>query len=166
MWRGAGALGLYLVLGSIGLPIFAPGSGATEGVWDLHFILPWSGSNGWVWDISSGGYIVGFVLAAALVGRLSELGWDRKVWVHLGMFLGNVVLYVPGLLWLAYLIGSGWVHPVGQPLGELIVGDSTWDKTLKGGLYPFIIGDFVKLFLASLALPVVWSLLQLKGRRS
>ncbi|MFQ6025948.1 MAG: biotin transporter BioY [Dehalococcoidia bacterium] len=166
MWRGAGALGLYMVLGSVGLPIFAPGSGVTSGNWDLHFILPWSGSNGWVWDLSSGGYIVGFVLSASLVGRLAEQGWDRKPWVHLGMFLGNVLLYVPGILWLAYLIGSGWVHPVGQPLSELIVGEGTWDKALKGGLYPFIIGDFIKLFLASLTLPAVWSLLQLKERRS
>lgn len=165
--RGAGALTIYLLVGSFGLPVFAPGSGVTSGVWDLHLVLPWSGNAGFPWDLSSGGYIVGFIPAAALVGYLAERHWDRRPWALLGMFLGNVLLYVPGILWLAYLIGSGWVHPAaGQPLGELIAGDGTWDKALKGGLYPFIVGDFTKLFLAALALPSAWSLVQLlKGRR-
>jgi len=165
-WRGASALGVYLLVGMVGLPVFAPGSGATAGTWAVHFILPWSGSAGPVWDISSGGYIVGFILAAALVGYLAERQWDRKPWVHLGLFLGNALVYVPGIMWLAYLIGTDWMHPAGKPLAELIAGSGTWDKALKGGLYPFIIGDFMKLFLASLTLPLTWSLIQRKGRDS
>jgi biotin transport system substrate-specific component len=157
-WRGGSALTVYMGMGMIGSPVFAPGSGATVGTWDIHFILPWLGNAGLPWEISSGGYILGFIFAAALVGFLAEHEWDRKPWVHLGMFLGNAVVYVPGLLWLAYLIATDWVHPVGQPLSELIVGDGTWDKALKGGLYPFIAGDLMKLFLASLALPSVWVL--------
>ena len=161
-WRGGSALTVYMGMGMIGSPVFAPASSATVGTWDIHFILPWLGNAGLPWEISSGGYVLGFIFAAALVGFLAEDEWDRKPWVHLGMFLGNVALLVRGLLWLGYLIATDWVHPVGQPLSELIAGDGTWDKTLKGGLYPFIAGDLMKLFLASLALPSVWALV---GRR-
>jgi biotin transport system substrate-specific component len=173
--RGAGALTLYMLLGMAGLPVFAPGSGVTSGAWDIHFILswspwrptwgPWQGTEGFPWDLSTGGYIVGFILAAALVGYLAERQWDRKPWVHLAMFLGNALVYVPGILWLAYLIATDWVHPVGRPLGELIAGTGTWDKALKGGLYPFIVGDLMKLFLASLALPTAWTVVgKLRGK--
>lgn len=157
--RGAGALTVYMVLGMIGVPVFAPGSGATSGTWDGHFILPWRGNEGYVWDISSGGYIVGFILAAALVGFLAERRWDRGPWVHAGMLLGNVVLYVPGLLWLGFLIGTDWVPPgAAKPISELIAGSDTLDKTLKGGLYPFIVGDLMKLLLAAIVLPSAWLL--------
>jgi biotin transporter BioY len=155
--RGVTALTVYMLLGMVA-PVFAPGSGVTTGTWDVHFILPWSGTSEFPWDLSSGGYIVGFIAAAGIVGYLTERQWDRRPWVHLGMLLGNVVLYIPGVLWLAYLIATEWVHPVGQPLGELISGSGTWDKALKGGLYPFIVGDLMKLLLASLALPSTWAL--------
>ena len=166
MWRGAGSLSIYMLIGMIGFPGFAPGSDVVAGNWDLHFILPWNGNDGLIWDFPSGGYIVGFIFAAALVGFLAERRWDRKPWVHLGMFLGAAVLYIPGILWLAYLIGTDWVHPAaGKPLGDLIAGSGTWDKALKGGLYPFIVGDMMKLFLASVTLPAAWSLVaRFKGR--
>ena len=158
-WRGAGSLSIYMIVGMIGLPVFAPGFAGVDGSWDMHFILPWDGSHALVWDISSGGYIVGFILAAGLVGYLAERQWDRKPWVHMGMFLGNATLYIPGILWLVYLIGSGWEHPVAhKPLADLIAGSGTWDKALKGGLYPFIVGDLMKLSLASITLPAAWSL--------
>ena len=164
-WRGAGALSVYMLMGMIGIPAFAPGNSATVGTWDVHFIFPWSGSDALPWDISSGGYIVGFIFAAALVGFLAERQWDRRPWVHLGLFMGNVVLYIPGILWLAYLIATDWVHPAaGKPLGELIAGSGTWDKALKGGLYPFIVGDMMKLLLASAVLPSAWAILSLRRR--
>lgn len=162
--RGVTALTVYMLLGMVA-PVFAPGSGVTTGTWDVHFILPWSGTSEFPWDLSSGGYIVGFIAAAGIVGYLTERQWDRRPWVHLGMLLGNVVLYIPGVLWLAYLIATEWVHPVGQPLGELISGSGTWDKALKGGLYPFIVGDLMKLLLASLALPSTWALVNWWQRR-
>ena len=109
---------------------------------------------------------MGFIFAAALVGYLAERRqWDRKPWVHLAMLLGNVILYVPGILWLAYLISSGWVHPVGKPLSELIAGTGTWNKALIGGLYPFIVGDLMKLFLTSLTLPVAWTIVQKRRKQ-
>ncbi len=50
--------------------------------------------------------------------------------------------------------------PIYKPLADLIAGSDVWDKALKGGLYPFIVGDLTKLFLATLALPTVWALVQ------
>lgn len=156
-WRGAGALSLYMVVGMLGLPVFAPATGVTSGEWDLHFLLPWRGTEALVWNISSGGYIVGFVLAAWLVGFLAERGLDRGAWVHLAMLAGNALIYVPGLLWLAYLIETDWLVPgAGRPLGEFIAGSGTLDKTLRGGLYPFIVGDLMKLLLAASVLPTAW----------
>ena len=163
-WRGASSLTVFMLLGTAGAPVFAPPFSATSGTWDIHFILPWSGNHGLPWEITNGGYIVGFIFAAALVGYLAERQWDRKPYVHFGMLLGNVVLYIPGILWLAYLISTDWIHPVGKPLGELFAGTGTWDKALKGGLYPFIIGDLMKLYLASLLLPVAWGIVNLRRR--
>ncbi|HZP25949.1 MAG TPA: biotin transporter BioY [Dehalococcoidia bacterium] len=165
-WRGAGSLSIYLLAGMAGIPVYAPGNAGVTGSWDVHFILPWHGTHSLVWDISSGGYIVGFIVAAALVGFLAERRWDRGPWVHFGMLMGNAVIYLFGVLWLAYLIGSGWEHPVAhKPLADLIAGAGTWDKALKGGLYPFIVGDLMKLMLASLTLPAAWGLVErFKGK--
>jgi biotin transporter BioY len=164
MKRGAGALTIYALVGMFLLPVFTPANSATAGSWDLHFILPWQGNQDLLWHVTSGGYIVGFILAAALVGYLAEREWDRKPWVHIGMLAGNALIYLPGLLWLGYLIGSGWTPPGGErPLSELIAGSSTLDKTLRGGLYPFIVGDLMKLLLASMVLPSAWLLV---NRRS
>jgi biotin transport system substrate-specific component len=166
MRRGAGSMLIYALAGMFLLPVFTPGSATTSGSWDLHFILPWSGTEAYLWKISSGGYIVGFVLAAGFVGFLCERGWDRGSWVQVAMLVGTALVYVPGLLWLAYLIGTDWVPPGGEmALGELISGSGTLDKTLKGGLYPFVVGDLMKLMLAALALPAAWLAVdRLKGR--
>ena len=163
--RGVGSLAIYMVAG-FWLPMYAPGSGATAGAWDVHFIFPWMGTHNFPWNISSGGYIVGFMLAAALTGYLCEKRqWDRKPWVYLAMLAGNVALYVPGLLWLGYLIAKPMMI-AGKPLGAYMLnfkGEAVtglWNQTLWGGLYPFIVGDLMKLFLASLTLPIAWALVQ------
>ena len=117
--RGAATMVLYLVLGSAGAPVFAG----------------WA--SGLVWTLASGGYIIGFIPAAFVVGWLAERGWDRRPWVLAAMLLGNVAIYVPGLLQLAYFVPEG--------------------KVLEFGLWPFVPGDLVKLYLASLLLPVAWS---------
>ncbi len=128
--RGAAALLLYLVAGTW-LPFYA------------------DGASGFVGSIASGGYIVGFIPAAYAVGWLAERGWDRKPWILLSMLAGNVILYVPGLLWLATFAPA----------------ESRWATTLEWGLYPFIVGDIVKLVAASLLLPGAWKLVNLvKGR--
>ena len=129
-WRGGAALLLYLVAGTW-LPFYA------------------GGASGFVGSIASGGYIVGFIFAAFAVGWLAERGWDRKPWILLAMLVGNVILYVPGLLWLATFAPA----------------ETRWATTMEWGLYPFIIGDAIKLVAASLLLPGAWKLVNLvKGR--
>ena len=129
-WRGGAALLLYLVAGTW-LPFYA------------------GGASGFVGSIASGGYIVGFIPAAFAVGWLAERGWDRKPWILLAMLAGNVILYVPGLLWLATFAPA----------------ESRWATTMEWGLYPFVVGDAIKLAAASLLLPGAWKLVNLvKGR--
>ncbi len=166
-WRGGGALLVYMLLGTLGAAVFAPGNQVVSGSWDVHFIGPWSGTAANPWDISSGGYIVGFIFAAFWTGWFAERSWDRSPRGLLAMLGGNIILYIPGLLWLYYLIATDWIHPVAQkPLGDLISGSGDWDKTLKGGLYPFIVGDLMKLYLAFITVPFAWGIVdRIKGRR-
>jgi biotin transport system substrate-specific component len=140
--RGAASLALYALIGSIGVPLFAPSAAAMEGAL-IHFVLPWEGTGDLIWSLTSGGYIVGFIAAAYVVGRLAERGWDRGWKVTVAMLVGNVLVYVPGLLWLGYKIGS-------------------FDNALVFGLYPFIAGDLIKLYVAAIALPGAWAII---GRR-
>lgn len=130
-WRGGAALLLYLIAGAW-LPFYA------------------GGAAGFVGSIASGGYIVGFIPAAFVVGWLCERGWDRKPWVLLAMLAGNIILYIPGLLWLSRFIAPAW----------------DCAGALACGLYPFILGDLIKLYAASLLLPGGWALVHLlKGRK-
>lgn len=89
---------------------------------------------------TTGGYLAGFVLAAGLTGYLAERGWDRSVLqTGLAMVAGNLVIYLLGLLWLGTVVG--------------------WDKPLlEWGLYPFLIGDLLKVILAAICLPLAWRL--------
>jgi len=124
---GAVSLGLYLLEGAAGLPFFASGA---SGAGLLGFAAV------------TGGYLWGFVLAAAVVGALARRGWDRSVRSAIGgFFVGEVVLYAVGVPWL---------------MGALHVGIT---KGLEYGLYPFVIGDAVKLMLAAGSLPGAWRLL-------
>jgi biotin transport system substrate-specific component len=126
--RGIAAAGLYLVLGVVGLPFFA-----------LERTGP-----GVLWG-ATGGYLVGFVLAAALVGRLAELGWDRNVIGAVGaMLLASALIYLVAVPWLAVSTG----HDLGWAVEE--------------GLLPFLGGDLLKLALAGAAFPAAWWLV---GRR-
>ena len=137
-WRGAGSLTLYGLAGTVGLPVFTPASATTSGTWDIHLFLPWHGSHGVPWELVSGGYILGFIFAAAVVGFLAERGWDRGAWVQVAMLLGSAVVYIPGVLWLGH---------------ELHV---SFSRSLELGLYPFIAGDLMKLLLAATVLPGAW----------
>ena len=126
--RGLIAVGLYVLLGVVGLPFFAEGKGGLNVIWG-----------------ATGGYLVGFAVAGALVGRLAELGWDRRLGGAIGaMLLGNVAIYVVGLPWL-----------------KLATGMSVQD-TVANGLTPFLFGDALKLGLASVLFPAAWWIV---GRR-
>jgi biotin transport system substrate-specific component len=138
-WRvGGAALLLYLIEGALGLPFFAGGAG------------------GWASVVGpSGGYIWGFVLAAALVGYLAERGWDRNVWrTAAALFLGNVVLYVPGLIWLALFYAGP-----GQDYIAATGATTAWGASINAGLLPFLLGDALKLALAASLVPAICSLL-------
>lgn len=165
-WRGAGAVSLYTLIGMFLLPVFTVGSSATAGSWDAHFILPWEGNQYLLWHGANGGYIVGFILAAAFTGYLAERRLDRGPWVHVVMLAGAALVYVPGLLWFGFLIATDWTAPGATvPLGQLIAGSGTLDKTLAGGLYPFIAGDLMKVFGAALVLPAAWAIAGRSRRR-
>jgi biotin transporter BioY len=124
--RGALSQLSYLAIGATGIPYwFAPGGAL--GI--ARLVGP------------TGGYLIGFVAVAFIVGWLAERGWDRRVWTAaLAMLVGEVVLYVFGLSWLAHLVPEGTV--------------------LQIGLYPFIIGDVIKMVAAALILPSGWLLLR------
>ena len=101
-----------------------------------------------LWTI---GYLFGFVIAAFTAGWLAEKGWDRKpTSTALAMLIGNVVIYVPGLLWLGYMF---WVN---TGITEMPLIATVFAK----GFVPFIIGDGIKLVLATLALPLAWKWVQ------
>jgi biotin transport system substrate-specific component len=124
-WRlGAASQALYVVLGAVGLPFYAAGASG------------WKAATG-----SSSGYLVGFVVAAAVVGRLAARGQDRTLVTSLqAMLAGSAVIYVFGVTWLAHDINVSAARAV-----EL-------------GMTPFVIGDTLKLIAAGLLLPATWRL--------
>jgi biotin transport system substrate-specific component len=105
----------------------------------------YSGGDGG-WEIvhgATGGYLVGFIAAAVLTGWLAQRRWDRHFNSAVAAMLsGSVVIYLFGLPWLAKEIGTGL------------------EGTLEAGLYPFVIGDLIKLYLAGMLLPGAWKLVK------
>jgi biotin transport system substrate-specific component len=135
--RGGMSVALYLVIGFF-LPVYA---GQTHGVNSILGV----GSSGLVMG-ARGGYLIGFLFAAALVGWLAELGWDRHIGGALGaMVLGEVVIYAIGVPWLAFAAG----------LSPQIA--------IEKGLVPFVVGDAFKLAIAAGLFPFAWWLV---GRRA
>ncbi len=93
----------------------------------------------------TGGYLVGFVAAAYVTGWLAERGWGRRAGTTLlAMLLGNAIIYAFGLPWLTLAVGV--------------------ERALPLGLYPFILGDLLKLALATTLLPSGWKALGMKER--
>ena len=120
--RGGAAALLYVLLGVVGLPFFAEGKGGLQVIWG-----------------ATGGYLIGFIVAAALVGRHAELGWDRRIGGAIGATtLGTLVIYAIGVPWLAVTTGLSLVQAI-----EL-------------GLLPFLAVDVVKLLAAAAVFPAAW----------
>ncbi len=117
----------YMLVGALGFDVFASSSAENAG---LSYMMG-----------GTGGYLVGYVLATVALGFAARAGWDRSAPKMAGaMVLGNVLIYVPGLIWLGMLYG--------------------WDKPiLEWGLWPFLVGDGIKLALAALILPLAWKAL-------
>jgi biotin transport system substrate-specific component len=122
--RGAISMVVYALAGLVGLPVY---SDHTAGAAVL--LGP------------TGGYIVGFVLAAAFTGWLAERRWERRFLAGMVAFVaGSVVVFLVGLPWLQVSLGL------------------TWPETLAGGLYPFIVGGIIKAVIAALTLRGAWAL--------
>jgi biotin transport system substrate-specific component len=119
----AATVGIYLLEGALGLPVFA-GTPA-RGIGVAYMIGP------------TGGYLVGFLIAAAAMGWLAGRGFDRSVGRALAaMSLGLILLFAPGVAWLATFVG--------------------FDKALAVGVMPFLPGEALKLALAAVTLPIAW----------
>ena len=115
----------YMFIGALGFDVFA---GSSADAFGITYMMG-----------GTGGYLVGYVLAVLALGYAARQGWDRSIGkMALAMVLGNVLIYVPGLIWLAVLYGTD------API-------FAW------GLTPFLLGDVLKLALAALLLPAVWS---------
>jgi biotin transport system substrate-specific component len=128
--------------------------GATRGVTTIALYLAVgivglpvfsSGTSGWE-QVSgaTGGYLVGMLIAAGIAGLLAQRGLDRKISSAVAsMLTGNVVIYVFGLAWLYHELPN-----------------ATFTSTLEAGLYPFVVGDLLKVYLAGALLPAAWSLVR------
>jgi biotin transport system substrate-specific component len=131
---GVATIALYLLQGAVGLPFFA---GGTSGIEVLGFAS------------ATAGYLWGFVLASALVGWLARRGWDRSFRTAVGaMLLGEVTIYAVGLPWLHHALPAITGGPVSV------------EDTLAAGMYPYVIGDVLKLLVAAAVLPGAWWLLR------
>lgn len=116
----------YMAIGALGFDVFAGSSAEKFG---LSYMMG-----------GTGGYLVGYVLATVALGLAAQRGMDRSVGgMALALLVGNVLIYVPGLLWLGQLYG--WDQPI-----------------LEWGLTPFLVGDALKLALAALLVPAAWKL--------
>ena len=124
---GAATVLLYLAEGAAGLPVF---SGTPEKGIGLAYMMG-----------TTGGYLLGFVVAAWAVGLLAERGWDRGFSsTAAAMVIGNAIIYSLGLLWLGSILG--------------------WDKPIiEWGMTPFLLGDISKIALAVIAMPLAWKAL-------
>jgi biotin transport system substrate-specific component len=116
----------YMIIGALGFDVFA---GSSAEAYGLSYMMG-----------GTGGYLLGYVMATVALGWFARAGWDRSAGkMSLAMLAGNVIIYVPGLIWLGMLYG--------------------WDKPiLQWGLTPFLIGDALKLALAAALLPALWTL--------
>jgi biotin transport system substrate-specific component len=131
-WRGAASLALYLVVGLAGAPVFADFTGGLGAVMKPSF-----------------GFLIGFIVAAFVMGWLAERNWDRRFWkALLGFALASAIPFVFGVPYLAVVLGN---------LGL----DNSPAAVLAAGVTPFIVGGLVKAVIAAAAVPLAW-----KGVRS
>ncbi|ESW80473.1 biotin transporter BioY [Mesorhizobium sp. C280B] len=127
MRLGVATLLLYMAEGALGVPVFQ--STPEKGI-GIAYMLG-----------STGGYLAGFVVMAAIVGWAADRGWDRHpIKLFNAMLVAEIVMMAMGFAWLALLIGP--------------------EKSWQFGVLPFIVGDLIKVALAASLVPAVWSLLK------
>ncbi len=137
---GASTVAAYLALGLQGLPVFA---GTPEkGIGAAYVLGP------------TGGYLLGFLIAAYIVGALARAGWDRSPVSMAGaMAVGILAVYIPGVIWLSS--GFGLLASLG---GEGAFMGYGWENWYAYGVKTFIWVDALKLVVAVVAFPVIWRL--------
>ncbi len=124
---GLATLLLYMAEGAAGLPVFQ--STPDKGI-GLAYMLG-----------TTGGYLAGFVVMAAIIGWAADRGWDRNVLKFFGIVvIADAIMLAMGFGWLSALIGveKGW----------------------QFGVAPFIVPDLIKAALAAALVPAVWSLIR------
>ena len=126
---GLASMGLYLLVGALGMPVFAGGKGGLA-----HFLGP------------TGGYLLGFALAAWLTGLISERSRGFLVWEVLSVIIGSLAIYGLGVPWLK------------------IVSQMPWPKAFLVGVAPFLIGDAVKASVAIILARAVRPILVRQGQ--
>ncbi|MER9234953.1 biotin transporter BioY [Mesorhizobium sp. M0622] len=127
MRLGVATLLLYMAEGALGVPVFQ--STPEKGI-GIAYMLG-----------STGGYLAGFVVMAAIVGWAADRGWDRHpIKLFNAMLVAEIVMMAIGFAWLALLIGP--------------------EKSWQFGVVPFIVGDLIKVALAASLVPAAWSLLK------
>ncbi len=121
---GFSTVAFYLAMGIAGAPIFASSSHGFEKIVG-----------------ATGGYLIGMLLSALVLGALAGRKWDQKIKTVIPtMIIGNVIIFSIGLIWLHQYSGQSW----------------SW--AIEKGLTPFILAEFIKIAIASTALPAVWRL--------
>ena len=111
---GLASIGVYLLAGACGLPVFAGGLGGIG-----RIVGP------------TGGYLIGYLPAVYIIGKISARGHQRAVYDVLAMICGTLILYACGVSWLKIVSG---MPPA---------------KALAVGMYPFLIGDALKIAAAA-----------------
>lgn len=120
-YLGAATVIAYISQGGFGLPVFA------------------GGAAGWLTLTGpTGGYLIGFVVAAFVMGWLAERGMGRSIIsTALAMLVGTAVIYAGGVVWLSNFVGG-------------------FERAVIVGVVPFLAGDFLKLLIAACAMPAAW----------
>ena len=130
---GVATVALYLLEGAFGLPVFA---GASAG---LPYLMG-----------PTGGFLIGFLLLAAIVGYAADRGASGKpLTLFAAMLVGDAVLFVLGFAWLLFMAGQA------QWIDQANVVASAFAKAVQ----PFIIWDILKMALAALSVTGAWSIL-------
>ena len=148
----------YMLVGVLGFDVFAKSNTEAFGVFQIaqsmgiELTAYDTAKSGIAYMMgTTGGYLVGYVLATLALGLAATKGWDRNPIQMAGaMLIGNALIYVPGLAWL-YVLIKGGMFDATKYASEI-------DQTLVWGLTPYLIGDAMKLALAAVLFPLLWKL--------
>jgi len=123
----AGTVLAYLLAGAAGFPVLA---GTPERGIGLAYMMG-----------PTGGFLIGFLISAWLVGFLAERGFDRSLWLcAIAMLAGHAIISLSGVVWLAALLGTA--------------------KAIQVGFVPFLASSVLKTALGAVAMPLIWRIVE------